>query len=384
MPDRNPTPESLDRELRELATRIEHPPTPDLARTARRRIEEEDIQPARRGWADLPWLSPQWAAAAAVLLIVLAIPAFSPAARDTLTGWFAPGAGGQGPAQPAVQDPSPGQAAGEQADIPESGGGRGMPESGGAARNESLPSSSGTQPGGQDFERKVIKTADLGIRSENVRRSAEEAQRIATEYGGSVQSSRIRRDAGRVSAKVVLSIPSPEFEAALDELRGLGKKVTTDSVSGRDVTEEFVDLESRERNLLAAEQSLLKLYNEAESVNDSLAIQRELTNVRGQIERVQGRLKYLEQRTDFSRIELNIQPVRDDAASSETGWSPLDVAARAWDASLGVLQGLATAVITAVVFSWWLIPIPIAGLVWWRRRHRASNDAQTTGELEPE
>lgn len=386
MPDRDHTTElELERELRELATRIEHPPTPDLAQMARNRIEEENVRPARRGWTLPPWLSPQWAAAAAVLLIVLAVPAIFPAARDTLSGWLPGGAGGQGPVQPAVQDASPGQAARDRADLPESAGAADRPSSGGAARNESLPSSAENQPAGQDFDRKVIKTADIGIRSENVRRSAERAQRIATEYGGSVQSSRMRRDAGRVSAKVVLSIPSPEFEAALDELRGLGKKVTTDSVSGRDVTEEFVDLESRERNLLAAEQSLLKLYNEAESVNDSLAIQRELTNVRGQIERVQGRIKYLEQRTDFSRIELNIQPVRDDAASSETGWSPLDTASRAWNASLAVLQGLATAVITAAVFSWWLVPLPIAGFVWWRRRRRASDHGgRGSGEPEPE
>jgi hypothetical protein len=143
-------------------------------------------------------------------------------------------------------------------------------------------------------------------------------------------------------------------------------------VSGEDVTEEFVDLESRERNLLAAEQSLLELYNEAESVNDSLSIQRELTNVRDQIERVQGRIKYLEQRTDSSRIELTIQPVREEAPP-ETGWSPTQVADQAWNASLGVLQGLANTVISVAVFSWWLVPLPIAAFVWWRRRNGASS-----------
>ena len=81
------------------------------------------------------------------------------------------------------------------------------------------------------------------------------------------------------SADLVRSVPSPEFEAALDELRRLGEEVTTDSVRGEDVTEEFVDLQSRERNLLAVEEGLLKLYDRAEDVEDALSTQREITAV---------------------------------------------------------------------------------------------------------
>jgi hypothetical protein len=162
-------------------------------------------------------------------------------------------------------------------------------------------------------------------------------------------------------------------EKALEELRGLGKEVTTDTVRGEDVTEEFVDLESRERNLLAAEQSLLELYDRAQSVNDALSIERELANIRGQIELVQGRIQYLEERTATSRITLSIQPVARPAPPP--AWSPARVAAQAWSASLVVLQALATAVISAVVFGWWLTPILVAGFLWWRRRDRGSSPA---------
>ena len=217
-----------------------------------------------------------------------------------------------------------------------------------------------------DFDRKIVKTAELGIRAEEVRTVAASAQQIAAEFGGSVLSSQIESD-GSVSADLVLLVPSPEFEAALDELRGLGKEVTTDTVKGEDVTEEFVDLESRERNLLAAEQSLLELYDRAESVNAALAIERELTSIRGEIELVQGRMKYLEDRTASSRISLSIQPV---ARPATPAWSPDRVVAQAWDASLGVLQALATAVLSALVFGWWLAPPLVAGFVWWRRRAR--------------
>jgi hypothetical protein len=135
----------------------------------------------------------------------------------------------------------------------------------------------------------------------------------------------------------------------LDELRSLGEKVTTDSISGQDVTEEYVDLKSRERNLRATEESLLRLYDGAENVEEALSIQRELTGVRGEIELVQGRIKYLDQRSIYSQITLNIQPVTSPPPPRPT-WDPLDVVARAWDASLSVLQVMGTAIISVLVF----------------------------------
>ncbi len=213
------------------------------------------------------------------------------------------------------------------------------------------------------FDRLVVKTAELGIRAGDVRGSAEEARRAAERFGGEVLSSRVYAGSGPVSADLVLSVPSGEFEAVLDELRGLGERVTTDTLEGQDVTEEFVDLESRERNLLAAEESLLALYDRAESVEDTLTVERELTDIRGQIEEVQGRIQYLERRTATSEIVLHLEPV----APAREPWSASSVAARAWVASLDVLQAAATATISVVVFCWWLVPPLAAGLLLWRR-----------------
>ena len=227
-----------------------------------------------------------------------------------------------------------------------------------------------------DFGRKVIKTADLGLRSEEVRRSAARAQQVAATAGGTVLSSQVYRSDDSITANLVLSVPSEEFERVLDELRSLGEKVTTDSISGQDVTEEYVDLESRERNLRATEESLLRLYDRAENVEEALSIQRELTTVRGEIELVQGRIKYLDQRSAYSQITLNIQPVTSPPPPGPN-WDPKDVVERAWSASLSVLQVMATAIISAVAFGWWLAPVLVGGFLWWRRRNRDSRPAAT-------
>lgn len=249
-----------------------------------------------------------------------------------------------------------------------------------AEPGEELAVSDTVSPSGEgpveEFGRMIVKTADLGVQVEDVEGSAAMAQKIAAQAGGSVLNSQVDRDENRVSASLMLSVPSTRFESTLDELRALGQKITTDDVAGEDVTEEFVDLESRERNLLAAEQSLLKLYDEAASVSDTLAIQRELTVVRGEIEQVQGRIQYLEQRSDFSQISLSIQPVAGPPAS-RSGWDPAAIVARAWNASLSVLQVFATALISAVIFGWWLAPVFGAGYLWWRRRNRNATPQAT-------
>lgn len=223
----------------------------------------------------------------------------------------------------------------------------------------------GRADAGQGFERMVVKTAELGVRTRDVRASLAKARDVSARFDGDVLSSRVYGGEGPVSADLVLAVPSEEFEAVLDELRGLGRQITTDAVRGQDVTEEFVDLGSRERNLLAAEESLLALYDRAESVDDTLEVQRELTVVRGQIEEVQGRMQYLEDRTATSRISLTVEPI--SAPTPRQTWDPTLVATRAWDASLHVLQAGATAVISAAVFCWWLVPAAAVGLVWWRR-----------------
>ncbi len=291
--------------------------------------------------------------AASVLLLALVLPACG---------------GGSSGAEDALTEGTPtGGSIGRSgaAEFASSGGEMAVAESGGQAAAQAT-----ARAFPDDFDRKIIKTAELGVRAEDVRESAARAQQIAASYGGSVSSSRVSRGNDSVYADLTLSVPSPEFEAALDELRDLGKEVTTDAVTGEDVTEEFVDLESRERNLLAAEESLLRLYDEAKSVGDTLAVQRELTNVRGEIELLQGRIKYLEQRTAFSQVTLTIEPVSDPSQPAASSWDPAAVAARAWGASLGVLQALATAVISAFVFGWWLAPALVAGLLLWRRRSR--------------
>ena len=138
------------------------------------------------------------------------------------------------------------------------------------------------------------------------------------------------------------------------------------------MTEEYVDLGSNLRNLQASETAILKLMDKATQIQDVLQLQRELTNVRGQIERIQGRKTYLERRSDMATITLSLRlpPVEASARPFTGAWDPAGVAQRGWQASLALLRGFAEVLIVVVAFSWWLVPFVALGAYVWLHRRR--------------
>jgi hypothetical protein len=123
-----------------------------------------------------------------------------------------------------------------------------------------------------------------------------------------------------------------EFEAALGELRRLGK-IVSQSISGQDVTGQVVDLQARLRNWEAQEAVLLQLMAKATSIEDSIVVQRQLQDVQLAIEEIKGQLRALQGQTDFSTISLSL---------SEAGFVPPRRKSslsfgRAWE--LAVLHG---------------------------------------------
>ena len=121
-------------------------------------------------------------------------------------------------------------------------------------------------------------------------------------------------------ADLTLQVRSSSAEPRLSDLRALGK-VTTESSGSQDVTEEYVDLGSNLRNLQASETAILKLMDKATQIQDVLALQRELTNVRGQIERIQGRKTYLERRSDMATITLSLRLPPVETTPTPHRWS---------------------------------------------------------------
>jgi hypothetical protein len=185
-------------------------------------------------------------------------------------------------------------------------------------------------------------------------------------------NSTIRDD--KTYAALTIQVPAAAFDDTMNRLRKLtGVKVEGEDSTSQDVTEEYVDLKAQLTNLQAAETELVRLLAKTNSVAEILSVQRELTNVRGEIDRRQGRINYLDKRTAMSSIVVNISPVlpANVKNTEANNWNPLEVLQTAWAGSLKGLQGLYTVGITMGVWLIWLGPLFLIGYLVYRRLTRS-------------
>ena len=171
-------------------------------------------------------------------------------------------------------------------------------------------------PGGDainlDQERRIIvRTVDMGIVVNDVAGTVDAIGDVAEEMGGwLVSSSRAEEHSGFVSIRV----PAERLEEAIMRLRGMAQEVKSEITSSRDVTDEYYDVQARLTNLEATEGALIKLLDRAEKVEDALSIQQSLSEVQDGIERMQGRIKLLEQTSAFSLINVGLELVKGEMA----------------------------------------------------------------------
>ena len=150
----------------------------------------------------------------------------------------------------------------------------------------------------------IVRTVDMQLVVDNVAQELDNIASLAREFGGWVVSSdRSQKHNGFISFRV----PADKLDDAILQLRRLSVEVDAETTTSRDVTDEYVDLTARLKNLQATEEVLLKLLDRAEKVEDALSVQRELTVVQEGVERLQGRIKFLEQTAAFSLINVGLR-----------------------------------------------------------------------------
>jgi hypothetical protein len=155
-------------------------------------------------------------------------------------------------------------------------------------------------------DRMVVRTGNMQIVVSDITSVIDGISKVALNYGGYVVSSQKGKEGERNVGNVSIRVLAENYDKALVDIRALAKSVTSESTSSQDVTEEYVDLDSRVKNLQATETQLLKIMQSATKTEDILAIQRELTNVRGQIDQAKGRMQYLQRTSSTSLIQIRL------------------------------------------------------------------------------
>jgi PKD repeat protein len=159
----------------------------------------------------------------------------------------------------------------------------------------------------------IVRTGNLSIIVDDVSRILERIAQLADSVRGYVVSSQTYRDGDRLRGTISIRVPVEQFDAAMRDIANLAIEVSNRTTSAKDVTEEYVDLKAKLQTLEATEVQLLRLMEKATKMEDILAIQRELTNVRSSIEQTKARTLYLERTSSTSVISVQLEQSKLDA-----------------------------------------------------------------------
>jgi len=216
-------------------------------------------------------------------------------------------------------------------------------------------------------ERIVIKNASLSIVVPDPSSAMESITEMSEGMGGFVVNSNMYKTTTSQGlevpvANITVRVPVDKLDQALNQIKDLVKDpeidILNEDISGQDVTSEVTDLESRLRNLEAAEEQLLKIMDNATKTEDVISVFRELTSVREEIEVIQGQVKYYRESAQLSAISVYLQAKAALEPITIGGWQPGIEAQRALQALINGGQFFANMLIWLVIFA-----IPILAVI---------------------
>jgi hypothetical protein len=270
-----------------------------------------------------------------------------------------------------------------------------LPRSAAHAADEAEPSSGEKdktglgQPGAgaeSPMPRKIIRNGEVRVVVKAYEPARKKIEAMVRKAGGYISKSDVQHSLGHVSsATLVLRVPAGRFDGLVSHILRLGV-VERESISSRDITEEYYDLKARLSNARKLEARFLELLQKkAGKVSELLQVEKELARVREKIERLEGKLKLFDNLVDLSTltVHLSIQekyvPPKPPSLGDDAG----ETLSGSWDALKSAGRGI---VLLFVALLPWLVPLGLITFItiWLIRRsirkHRAKLAARLAGQ----
>lgn len=171
-------------------------------------------------------------------------------------------------------------------------------------------------------DKKIIKNGNLTLKVEKVDESTKKIDEIVQGLDGEVFSTNFsERIKGQRRGKLTVKVPVVKFSEAITKIKNVATQVVNEITTGRDVTEQYADLQVQLKNKRAEEESFVKILDRAGKIDDVLAVTKQVARVRGEIERLQGRIKYMNSQTEMSMITVRLS---EDVGVTSVGdnWRP--------------------------------------------------------------
>jgi len=236
---------------------------------------------------------------------------------------------------------------------------------GGASEEESFKSvmdAAAVQAGQSPVSanRLVVRNAELTIVVADVNARVKAIEAMADGMGGFVVSSNTYQTYASNGAKVpqaeiTIRVPAEKLNAALDQIKANTVEAPAENITGQDVTDRYVDLQSQLKAKEAAEAQLLKIMENADKTEDVLAVYQQLQQVQSDIDVLKGQIKYYEQAAALSAISVTIVAEQGIQPIEIGGWRPAGTARDAIQGLIHFLQGFADFMIVFFLRDLWEI-----------------------------
>jgi len=256
-------------------------------------------------------------------------------------------------------------------------GGASTPSPG--AANAGAPANTGQAQPMPATSRKVIRSAELSLEVESPARAEEKVSQLVERVGGYIASSSHELAPGsEPRATLSLRIPVNRLEEALRELKQLSVGLPNEKLGSEDVTDEYIDLGAHVTNQMALEKQLTTLLGQASSVEQAIKVHHEIAAVRTEIDRLQGRLRFLESESALAKVSVTLLPKA--TPPQIVAAPPITFLSRMEDAvseSVATAREISTAAVLFCVYALGvlaplgvLLGLPLWGLVHWLRRRQ--------------
>jgi hypothetical protein len=240
-------------------------------------------------------------------------------------------------------------------------------------RNAALMTYAGGGGGGGQEElpadRKLVRTAAIGLIVKTPAESAEKIIQLAQSAGGFLVTSQVNGGTDATSATLSVRVPAAKFDEVRAQIRKLGLRVESESIEAQDVTKQYVDQEARLRNLRAQEQQYLGILRKAANVKDTLEVSEKLNETRGVIEERQAEFEALSKQVETVAINVALR-AEADAQVFGLHWRPLyqlKIAAREGLDGLGDYAASMTAFVFYLpTVLLWMFTIITGAAIGWR------------------
>ncbi len=188
---------------------------------------------------------------------------------------------------------------------------------------------------------------NLSVQVRNISTAMESIQSLIDQYGGSITSSNLGNSDDRFGNLSAL-VPRESFYELIDAIEKVVTEVTSENINSLDVTEEFVDIEARLNVMKQTESRFIALLSEASNVEEIMSVEKELMRLRGDIDSLEGRIKYLNKTTDNAVLNIHIT---EEKPITGNDWSFLDSLDNSVRNLISLGKNIANFLITVIVFS---------------------------------